>query len=181
MRVANACAAINEWGPAISHLVLAIEETIKADVLSDRLYLGLKSNYPDSEIGRILSFHEARHPLARERWLELPDIEEFLQQLVQQGMSRRKALEEAFAHAWSLRERVLPDDWENRAKPLREGGFYVTFDGQRWKQPSEATRDEYESLLPRVRALLDQTHDRLALARQIERLGARRPTGHSDP
>jgi len=160
-------------GPAISHLVLAIEETIKADVLVDRFYLGARSNYPDAEISRILSFHEARHPLAHQRWLDLPDIEEFLHRLVDRGVKKRKALEAALDHAWKLRERVLPDDWENRAKPLREGGFYVTFDGQRWKRPSDATKCDYESLLPRVKALLDQTHGYLALARQMDTLDKR--------
>jgi len=173
--------AESEWGPATSHLVLAIEEVAKAHVLADRAAKGSKSRFTDAHVVEMLQFHPARHPIAQELskppawWVEAlielltivsahstasPDGR--LALMIQTGEANR-------ARTTARRAAELPADWPTRAKSARELGTYASFTATGWSSPTDVTRADYEGLLHPTRVLVGEARTRLSWLDRAQR------------
>jgi AbiV family abortive infection protein len=171
LRCAELLAQADEWGPAVSHLVLAIEEAVKADVLADKTAKGAKSTYTDEKVAQLLRSHNPRHPIALAMSLPPPPwwadlVLAFVLGLIYLGTPEdaRPSLDAIQAYqldAAADRKAILPHDWADHAKKWRELGMYASFTLSGWESPADVTNREYMTLLRPAKKLVLQARGKL--------------------
>lgn len=170
LRCAEALAGVAEWGAAISHLVLATEEAVKADVLKDKGAKGVRSQYTDTDVQALLTYHWQRHPLALKKsapppwWQEL--VASAIMTVLVAGIEAPVETKQAAALEYAAQRRarakaVLPVDWPAVANRFKERGMYATFINGRWESPDDWGEADYLRYLPAVRHMLGEATTRL--------------------
>jgi AbiV family abortive infection protein len=139
LRIARHIAIIEEYGSAISHLVLGAEELLKGVVLLMD-YRGFQLRQVKA-IKRIFSQHRARHAVLKEAfsvWLALSQV-----------LGKKMSFLNFLAGAL---EGITNYYWWRQADNLKNQGFYVDF----WDvllDPGSITRDQYRQALRHVLSL----------------------------
>jgi len=125
LRCGDLLAQSGEFGPAVAHLVLSLEETDKARVLG-MLWLD-EGDLTEDEARARLYDHRVRHEAAfAKSWTigaVLTAAAEALSDQAESGTPRAPA--ELWAAAMAQHSEALPTDWPETAGRLREAGFYV--------------------------------------------------------
>jgi AbiV family abortive infection protein len=149
---------------ANSHLILAMEEAIKAIFL----YLKHIHNDVDFEVKKMFKKHQHKHEFARdnfdvfyEKGLEvlgqvneankIAYSEERLSQLDQEEAENIRIVALALDASYKKMARLnlessLPNiqKWFNKADLQKSRGFYVDFQSKQWKIPQEITKEDYK-------------------------------------
>jgi AbiV family abortive infection protein len=134
------------FGPAVSFLILAIEETEKARTLG-QMVLGEKLD--ETELRTRLFTHPSRYEGALwKSWSQGPLLHLALESIREEyGLKPARSDDERLADVVAQHPEALPMDWAEKAGPMREAGFYVDLseDGE-WKSPSDVDRKTYDGL-----------------------------------
>jgi AbiV family abortive infection protein len=163
------------YGFSISHLILGIEELIKYQILfncSDE-----NTIFTDAEINSIFYNHKGKHKLLKEFQESVSkefteDFHEYIfhiasgLELNEKHLSIQKNRFKEWGAFFSVAypEINIPEadrqsffKWLNDANSIKNRGFYVCPNGDKWKSPSEVLKEEYETALMYANAILQQT------------------------
>jgi len=149
LRSADLLGANGDYGPAVAHLVLALEETDKSRVLG-MLWLD-ESDLTEAEARKRLFDHAARNAAAfAKSWtigVVWTAMSEFIEDQAPGTTPRTDA--QRWARALAQHPEALPEDWPEVAGGLRESGLYVDLkpDGT-WHTPAAVTKADYERFRP---------------------------------
>jgi AbiV family abortive infection protein len=148
---------------ANSHLILAMEEAVKAVFL----YIKYIQNNVDIEVKEMFYKHQQKHEFARDSYdvfhrkglevlsqinevFKISFSEEVLSQMdaaeVENVKTNIQALEARYKRIAKLNlEESLPNihKWFDEADQCKKKGFYVDFQKTQWKKPDEITQEDY--------------------------------------
>jgi AbiV family abortive infection protein len=139
IRAADMLAAGGLYGAAKSHVILAVEEAVKARVLFK--WPALKRVMTERQLRDLLYHHPTRHEIAQidhlprgfRTRLALWHIDN-----PGRGMDRR-----TFVRLLSRFGDTFPASWGLKADAERQRGFHVDWNGRRWLSPDEVTEDQF--------------------------------------
>jgi AbiV family abortive infection protein len=140
MECAEALEDAGHYGPACAHLVLAVEEAVKARVF--RQWPTLRKAMTDRQLRELLYTHPVRHGLVV--YDSMPQsllLDVALWQSDHRGGSiDRKSLSRLFTrHA-----EAFPLNWARTADKDKQRGTYVDWDGRSWRSPARVTKSQYQ-------------------------------------
>ena len=170
----------NEFGFAISHLVLGIEELIKYQVIS--AHYDNHTLFTDSEINpnksqSIFKYHQTKHKLLEE-FIEAGSnkfaqtFNEYVLHLatgkdlntehlkIQENRFKEigNIINGAFSETNFTEElRMTFFTWLKDANNNKNNGFYVDFRNNLWKSPKDFLKEDYEIALKYANVILNQT------------------------
>lgn len=170
----------NEYGYAISHLILGIEELIKYHVIAN--YFADKTLFTEKEINpvdrkSIFNFHKTKHNLLAE-FIEAcskQSSETFLEYIFYSATNQPlkevhlKIKENRFKEIGNIiqgafsetnfteEERTNFIDWLRKANENKNNGFYVDWKNDNWNTPKDFLKSDYEIALKYATVFLYQT------------------------
>jgi len=151
---ARALAGKQLYGPAVAHLIYAIEETEKARALG-QVWLNSwqrrgHGDATDGELRKRIFDHSARHKAAADKTWAIGPFWTVMAEATREHvrLSPQRTPEERVAMALAQHPEALPLDWHDRAGPTREAALYVDLAADGWHTPGEITAETYESLRP---------------------------------
>ncbi len=164
LRCADLLAGKGEYGQALAHLVLSLEETDKARVLG-MLWLD-EGDLTEEQARARLFDHRIRNEAAfAKSWtigMLLTAAAEALTDQATGGARRSDA--ELLAAAMAQHPEALPADWPETAGRAREAGLYVDMDDNgTWHTPRDVTEADIQRFKPAAEGLLNNA--KLAFAR----------------
>lgn len=144
---ARAMADRELYGLANSHLILGVEEAIKAMILLNKY---LKTPLPIESIKPYFRNHPKKHAQGLKMMVDvaenrlIPDLTILLDNFVS-VIQKRTTVSEAL-------KTVLPmirpldnlDEWWSNANDQKNNGFYVDFVNGKWQPPTLITREQYK-------------------------------------
>jgi AbiV family abortive infection protein len=160
-RVAAILADNNEYGNAVSHLILGAEELLKATLLvMESKGFNLRHN---KSIGKLFSHHWARHAIFKEPlsiWL-------FFQRLIKNGSNSASNKGVGFfgmavRFFYGAMDGYLNYAWWDQADERKERGFYVDWCGS-LVDPGSITKEQYEIALHHSKSLQRELKKFIAL------------------
>ena len=175
IEAAKALAVHPNYGFAISHLVLGIEELIKYQIIYAHNIE--KDVFTTKEIKDIFENHQAKHKLIREFQnsisAEITKIRNDYIFKVSTDQNVEKEIEvlknNRFCGIGSFlytayKESIFTDsekkdflNWLDNADKLKKDGFYVDYKNDKWKFPSDLTVTDYQTALRYADLILKQT------------------------
>lgn len=155
----NILAKMGEYGPAVSHMVLSAEESIKAIFFQA---IGYELEIPPSSIRPFLASHRPRHAAAAmwtlmgllfDQWIGLiialndefqgatgPEYWRARADKVAALASELNALADARPGENKIMDQLL---WWGQSESLKQRGFYVDFRDGDWVSPDSVTKAEF--------------------------------------
>lgn len=126
-------------GAAVSHLIYAVEEAVKARVL--HRWANLKSSLSVEDLQNLLYMHQVRHGIAESESMPQTLRREVTVWVVDHPRTRmsRQALTRLFAR----HPEAFPITWAKNADRERQRGMHVDWDGRRWKTPAQVHSRTY--------------------------------------
>ncbi len=161
--MATLIAKEGHFSMANSHLILAMEEAVKALFL----YLKYIHNNVDIDVKKMFKRHQHKHEFARDNYdvfhnkgLEvlgqvneankISFSEEALSQMDETEAENIRIFMEAFEARYKRIAKLnlqasLPNirKWFNKADQYKSRGFYVDFQNNQWKKPDEIKQEDY--------------------------------------
>jgi AbiV family abortive infection protein len=137
---AEALQHAGHFGAASAHLVLAVEEAVKARVYY--LWPALITEMTQEELRKLLYTHRIRHGIAVYDSMSKPVRTAIaLWHIDHPGKEiDRKAL----ARILARHSEAFPLAWAENADKDKQRGMHVDWDGRRWKTPASVTEEQYQ-------------------------------------
>lgn len=152
LRVADLLGAERLYGPASTHVILALEELTKSWVLT---IMKIGVDVPTSFVADVMKLHSARHgitfgtlfsrairglvfnAIARvyQRSGSIESLNQFEKELKKELKSRFRSL------GGSTYKATL--EWIGSANASKNRGLYVDFDGQKWSHPGSVSKKSF--------------------------------------
>src|SRR2546425_399438 len=150
-------------GPAVAHLIYAIEETEKARALG-QIWVNSwqrrgNGDATDHELRRRIFDHSARHKAAADKTWAIGPFWTVMAEATREHvrLSPQHTPQERVAIALAQHPEALPLDWHDRAGPTREAALYVDLGADGWHTPGDFAAETYESLRPMAAGYLRYT------------------------
>jgi AbiV family abortive infection protein len=163
MECARVLAVEQLYGPAVAHLIYAIEETEKARSLGQiwiNSWQGRRhGDAADDELRDRIFGHPARHKAAAAKSFATGPFWTMMAESTRERvhLSPPRTPQERLAMAYAEHPEALPLDWADRAEAMREAALYVDLRDGSWQSPGQMTVTDYEQLRPMVVAHLRYT------------------------
>jgi AbiV family abortive infection protein len=160
---AEALREAQHFGPASAHLVLAVEEAVKARVYYK--WPRLVKAMSQKQLRELLYTHQVRHEIA-----VLDSMSQSLRTAIRLwqidhpgAQMSRPTLTSFFAR----HDDAFPLTWAKRADRDKQRGMHVDWDGRAWKSPSSVTEVQYQRRFVRCLEFVIKTNAAVGLFDEI--------------